>query len=212
MRGAASCCSNRDDCQVFLASRHRLVNGRCSAVPSISGTCGRSRAFRTISARAVPREWIRPGAAPGHQRYSAAEVQAVFEREGCPIARSSAEELFATRICLASGGLAELTRKRPHSVPLLPLLLGGTALNTFASAASKVGEHNWGCGGHAKMRDAPPRGTLSRRSGKCHDNPERRAYMSRPIGSPAAALLAIVGAASAQGRRPPPSRRRPSRL
>ena len=78
------------------------------------------------------------------KRYTAKELQDVFEREGLPYAPIvKPEQLFDDPHLLASGGLADITLDNGETtpVPLLPLLLGGRHLKP-RMAMPKIGEHN----------------------------------------------------------------------
>jgi crotonobetainyl-CoA:carnitine CoA-transferase CaiB-like acyl-CoA transferase len=78
------------------------------------------------------------------RRYSAKDLQAVFEREGLPYAPIvKPEQLFDDPHLLASGGLADLTLDTGKTlpVPLLPLLLDGRHLKPRMPLA-KLGEHD----------------------------------------------------------------------
>ena len=129
--------------QVFFGSSP-TPNGRCSAAPSISAASQTIRGLPTticVSRRA-------PGCcrrcARSSRRYSAKEIQAVFEREGLPYAPIvKPEQLFDDPHLLASGGLADLTLETGETtpVPLLPLLLNGRHLKPRRPIA-KVGEHD----------------------------------------------------------------------
>jgi crotonobetainyl-CoA:carnitine CoA-transferase CaiB-like acyl-CoA transferase len=96
--------------------------------------------------RVQARDWMLPALRDVIKRYSAADLQAVFEREGLPYAPIvTPEQLFDDPHLLQSGGLADLTlesgAKTP--VPLLPLLLDGRHLNP-RMPLPKIGEHNSG--------------------------------------------------------------------
>ena len=81
--------------------------------------------------RVEARSWMLPALREIVKRYSAKELQEVFEREGLPYAPIvKPEQLFDDPHLLASGGLADLTLDNGETtpVPLLPLLLGGRHL------------------------------------------------------------------------------------
>ena len=94
--------------------------------------------------RVEARSWMLPALREIVRRYSAKELQAVFEREGLPYAPIvKPEQLFDDPHLLASGGLADLTLDTGETtpVPLLPLLLNGRHLKPRMPIA-KVGEHD----------------------------------------------------------------------
>jgi len=98
----------------------------------------------TNNQRVQARSWMLPALRDIVKRYSAKDLQAVFEREGLPYAPIvKPEQLFDDPHLLASGGLADLTlangEKTP--VPLLPILLGGRHLKPRMPLA-KLGEHD----------------------------------------------------------------------
>ena len=76
------------------------------------------------------------------KRYTAKELQDVFEREGLPYAPIvKPEQLFDDPHLLASGGLADITLDNGETtpVPLLPLLLGGRHLKPRMAHAEDRG-------------------------------------------------------------------------
>jgi crotonobetainyl-CoA:carnitine CoA-transferase CaiB-like acyl-CoA transferase len=94
--------------------------------------------------RVEARSWMLPALREIIRKYSARDIQAVFEREGLPYAPIvRPEQLFDDPHLKASGGLADLTldtgEKTP--VPLLPLLLDGRHLKPRMPIA-RVGEHD----------------------------------------------------------------------
>src|ERR1043165_2272289 len=94
--------------------------------------------------RVQARDWMLPELRRIVRRYSAKELQAVFEREGLPYAPIvRPEQLFDDPHLLASGGLAGLTldNGKITPVPLLPLLLDGRHLRPRMPLA-KLGEHD----------------------------------------------------------------------
>ena len=94
--------------------------------------------------RVQARDWMLPELREIVRRYSAKDLQAVFEREGLPYAPIvKPEQLFDDPHLLASGGLADLTldNGKTTPVPLLPLLLDGRHLKPRMPLA-KAGEHN----------------------------------------------------------------------
>jgi crotonobetainyl-CoA:carnitine CoA-transferase CaiB-like acyl-CoA transferase len=94
--------------------------------------------------RVQARAWMLPALREIVKKYSAADLQAVFEREGLPYAPIvKPEQLFDDPHLLASGGLADLTLESGETtpVPLLPLLLGGRHLKP-RMRLPKVGEHD----------------------------------------------------------------------
>jgi crotonobetainyl-CoA:carnitine CoA-transferase CaiB-like acyl-CoA transferase len=94
--------------------------------------------------RVQARSWMLPALREIVQRYSASDLQAVFEREGLPYAPIvRPEQLFDDPHLKASGGLADLTLENGETtpVPLLPLLLNGRHLKPRMPIA-KVGEHD----------------------------------------------------------------------
>jgi crotonobetainyl-CoA:carnitine CoA-transferase CaiB-like acyl-CoA transferase len=94
--------------------------------------------------RVQARSWMLPALRDIVRRYSAKELQAVFEREGLPYAPIvKPEQLFDDPHLKASGGLADLTLENGETtpVPLLPLLLNGRHLKPRMPIA-KVGEHD----------------------------------------------------------------------
>ena len=98
----------------------------------------------TNTLRVQARSWMLPALREIVKRYSAKDLQDVFEREGLPYAPIvRPEQLFDDPHLLASGGLAELTLDRGNTtpVPLLPLLLGGRHLKP-RMPLPKIGEHN----------------------------------------------------------------------
>jgi crotonobetainyl-CoA:carnitine CoA-transferase CaiB-like acyl-CoA transferase len=134
-----------DDVQVFLGvvtDSQWAVFGRAF---DLGGLADDPR-LANNNLRVQAREWMLPALRPIIKRYSAAEVQAVFEREGLPYAPIvKPEELFTDPHLLASGGLADLTLENGTNmpVPLLPLLLDGRHLKP-RMPLPKVGEHNSG--------------------------------------------------------------------
>jgi crotonobetainyl-CoA:carnitine CoA-transferase CaiB-like acyl-CoA transferase len=120
--------------------------------------------------RVESRDWMLPALRKIIKRYTAAQVQAVFEREGLPYAPIvKPEELFADPHLLASGGLADLTLESGEStpVPLLPILLGGRHLKP-RMPLPKVGEHN------AALLSAPGRHAKSASRASAKPKPRRR--------------------------------------
>src|SRR5262245_17676387 len=94
--------------------------------------------------RVQARGWMLPALRDIVKRYSAKELQEVFEREGLPYAPIvKPEQLYDDPHLLASGGLADLTLENGETtpVPLLPILLGGRHMNPRMPIA-KAGEHN----------------------------------------------------------------------
>jgi crotonobetainyl-CoA:carnitine CoA-transferase CaiB-like acyl-CoA transferase len=94
--------------------------------------------------RVQARDWMLPELRKIVRRYSAKDLQAVFEREGLPYAPIvKPEQLFDDPHLLASGGLADLTLENGETtpVPLLPLLLDGRHLKPRMPLA-KLGEHD----------------------------------------------------------------------
>jgi len=94
--------------------------------------------------RVQARSWMLPALRDIVKRYSAKELQDVFEREGLPYAPIvKPEQLFDDPHLIASGGLAELTLDSGETtaVPLLPLLLGGRHLKPRMKLP-KIGAHN----------------------------------------------------------------------
>ncbi len=84
--------------------------------------------LRTNNARVQARDWLIPLLRERLARHSAAELGAVFEREGLPFAPiTRPEALFDDPHLLATGGLAPTTLPdgRATRMPLLPLTLGG---------------------------------------------------------------------------------------
>jgi crotonobetainyl-CoA:carnitine CoA-transferase CaiB-like acyl-CoA transferase len=134
-----------DDVQVFLGvvtDSQWAVFGRAF---DLGGLADDPR-LANNNLRVQAREWMLPALRPIIKRYTAAEVQAVFEREGLPYAPIvKPEELFDDPHLKASGGLADLTLENGTDipVPLLPLLLDGRHLNP-RMPLPKVGEHNSG--------------------------------------------------------------------
>jgi crotonobetainyl-CoA:carnitine CoA-transferase CaiB-like acyl-CoA transferase len=134
-----------DDVQVFLGvvtDSQWAVFGRAF---DLGGLADDPR-LANNNLRVQAREWMLPALRPIIKRYTAAEVQAVFEREGLPYAPIvRPEELFEDPHLLASGGLADLTLENGTDmpVPLLPLLLDGRHLKP-RMPLPKVGEHNSG--------------------------------------------------------------------
>jgi crotonobetainyl-CoA:carnitine CoA-transferase CaiB-like acyl-CoA transferase len=81
--------------------------------------------------RVQARSWMLPALREVIKKYSARELQDVFEREGLPYAPIvKPEQLYDDPHLIASGGLGELTLTdgRTTPVPLLPLLLDGRHL------------------------------------------------------------------------------------
>ena len=98
----------------------------------------------TNTLRVKARSWMLPALREIIKRYTAKELQDVFEREGLPYAPIvKPEQLFDDPHLLASGGLADITLDNGETtpVPLLPLLLGGRHLKP-RMAMPKIGEHN----------------------------------------------------------------------
>jgi len=98
----------------------------------------------TNTLRVQARSWMLPALREIVKRYSARELQEVFEREGLPYAPIvKPEQLFDDPHLLASGGLAELTLDSGETtaVPLLPLLLGGRHLKPRMKLPT-IGQHN----------------------------------------------------------------------
>jgi crotonobetainyl-CoA:carnitine CoA-transferase CaiB-like acyl-CoA transferase len=132
-----------DDVQVFLGvvtDTQWVVFGRAFDI----GPLAADPRLASNNLRVQAREWMLPALREVIKRYSSAEVQAVFEREGLPYAPIvKPEQLFDDPHLLQSGGLADLTRESGDTmpVPLLPLLLDGRHLNP-RSALPKIGEHN----------------------------------------------------------------------
>jgi crotonobetainyl-CoA:carnitine CoA-transferase CaiB-like acyl-CoA transferase len=94
--------------------------------------------------RVQSRAWMLPALREIVKKYSAHELQAVFEREGLPYAPIvKPEQLFDDPHLKASGGLAELTLDNGETtaVPLLPLLLDGRHLG-LRMPIPKAGEHD----------------------------------------------------------------------
>jgi crotonobetainyl-CoA:carnitine CoA-transferase CaiB-like acyl-CoA transferase len=94
--------------------------------------------------RVQSRAWMLPALREIVKKYSAQELQAVFEREGLPYAPIvRPEQLFDDPHLKASGGLAELTLDNGETtpVPLLPLLLDGRHLG-LRMPIPKVGAHD----------------------------------------------------------------------
>jgi crotonobetainyl-CoA:carnitine CoA-transferase CaiB-like acyl-CoA transferase len=94
--------------------------------------------------RVQARSWMLPALREIVKRYSAKELQDVFEREGLPYAPIvKPEQLFDDPHLKASGGLAALTLENGETtpVPLLPILLDGRHLKPRMPIA-KAGEHD----------------------------------------------------------------------
>ena len=94
--------------------------------------------------RVQARSWMLPELREIIKRYSAKEVQDVFEREGLPYAPIvKPEQLYDDPHLLASGGLADLTLVdgRTTPVPLLPILLDGRHLKP-RMPLPQIGEQN----------------------------------------------------------------------
>ena len=94
--------------------------------------------------RVEARPWMLPALREIVKKYSAKDIQTVFEREGLPYAPIvKPEQLFDDPHLLASGGHADLTLETGETtpVPLLPLLLNGRHLKPRRPIA-KVGEHD----------------------------------------------------------------------
>jgi crotonobetainyl-CoA:carnitine CoA-transferase CaiB-like acyl-CoA transferase len=104
--------------------------------------------------RVQARSWMLPALREIVKRYTAKQLQDVFEREGLPYAPIvKPEQLFDDPHLLASGGLAELTLDNGDTtpVPLLPLLLGGRHLKP-RMPLPKIGQQNADEGGGVKAR------------------------------------------------------------
>jgi len=104
--------------------------------------------------RVEARAWMLPALRDIVKRYSAKELQAVFEREGLPYAPIvKPEQLFDDPHLLASGGLADLTMENGETLPVppLPILLDGRHLKP-RMPLPKVGEHNAELAAAAKPR------------------------------------------------------------
>lgn len=132
-----------DDVQVFLGvvtDSQWAVFGRAF---DLGGLADDPR-LASNNLRVQAREWMLPALRPIIKRYTAADLQAVFEREGLPYAPIlKPEELFDDPHLLQSGGLADLTLESGEKmpVPLLPILLGGRHLKP-RTPLPKIGEHN----------------------------------------------------------------------
>ena len=108
------------------------------------GTLANDPRLANNNLRVQAREWMLPELRKIIRRYSAKDLQAVFEREGLPYAPIvKPEQLFDDPHLLASGGLADLTldNGKTMPVPLLPLLLDGRHLKPRMPLA-KLGEHD----------------------------------------------------------------------
>jgi crotonobetainyl-CoA:carnitine CoA-transferase CaiB-like acyl-CoA transferase len=108
------------------------------------GTLANDPRLANNNLRVQAREWMLPELRKIVRRYSAKDLQAVFEREGLPYAPIvKPEQLFDDPHLLASGGLADLTldNGKTMPVPLLPLLLDGRHLKPRMPLA-KLGEHD----------------------------------------------------------------------
>ena len=98
----------------------------------------------TNTLRVKARSWMLPALREIIKRYTAKELQDVFEREGLPYAPIvKPEQLFDDPHLLASGGLADITLDNGETtpVPLLPLLLGGRHLKP-RMPLPKLGAHD----------------------------------------------------------------------
>jgi crotonobetainyl-CoA:carnitine CoA-transferase CaiB-like acyl-CoA transferase len=108
------------------------------------GTLANDPRLANNNLRVQARDWMLPELRKIVRRYSAKDLQAVFEREGLPYAPIvKPEQLFDDPHLLASGGLADLTldNGKITPVPLLPLLLDGRHLKPRMPLA-KLGEHD----------------------------------------------------------------------
>jgi crotonobetainyl-CoA:carnitine CoA-transferase CaiB-like acyl-CoA transferase len=108
------------------------------------GTLATDPRLASNNLRVQARDWMLPELRTIVRRYSAKDLQAVFEREGLPYAPIvRPEQLFDDPHLLASGGLADLTLDNGETtpVPLLPLLLDGRHLKPRTPVA-KLGEHD----------------------------------------------------------------------
>src|ERR1043165_1369495 len=108
------------------------------------GTLATDPRLASNNLRVQARDWMLPALRTIVRRYSAKDLQAVFEREGLPYAPIvRPEQLFDDPHLLASGGLADLTldNGKITPVPLLPLLLDGRHLSPRMPLA-KLGEHD----------------------------------------------------------------------
>ena len=108
------------------------------------GTLARDPRLASNNLRVQARDWMLPELRSIVRRYSAKDLQAVFEREGLPYAPIvRPEQLFDDPHLLASGGLADLTLTNGETtpVPLLPLLLDGRHLKPRMPLA-RLGEHD----------------------------------------------------------------------
>jgi crotonobetainyl-CoA:carnitine CoA-transferase CaiB-like acyl-CoA transferase len=132
-----------DDVQVFLGvvtDTQWAVFGRAFDI----GDLANDPRLASNNLRVQAREWMLPALRPIIKRYTAADLQTVFEREGLPYAPIvKPEELFDDPHLLASGGLAHLTQESGEKmpVPVLPILLGGRHLNP-RMPLPRIGEHN----------------------------------------------------------------------
>ena len=132
-----------DDVQVFLGvvtDSQWAIFGRAFDLGGLADDPRLASNTRRVEAR----EWMLPALRPIIKRYTAAQVQAVFEREGLPYAPIlKPEELFDDPHLIASGGLADLTLENGGTtpVPLLPILLGGRHLKP-RMPLPKVGQNN----------------------------------------------------------------------
>jgi crotonobetainyl-CoA:carnitine CoA-transferase CaiB-like acyl-CoA transferase len=97
----------------------------------------------TNNDRVNARDWMMPILRSRLAGHSAAELSAVFEKNGLPFAPiTKPEDLFDDRHLQETGGLAPLTLPdgRATTVPLLPLTLGGERPGVRLDPP-KVGEH-----------------------------------------------------------------------
>ncbi|MDP3762028.1 MAG: CaiB/BaiF CoA-transferase family protein [Ramlibacter sp.] len=99
--------------------------------------------LKTNNDRVNAREWMLPILRSRLAGHSAAELTAVFEKNGLPFAPiTKPEELFDDEHLKRTGGLAPLTLPdgRAATVPLLPLMLGGERPG-LRLQPPKLGEH-----------------------------------------------------------------------
>ncbi|WP_202109271.1 CaiB/BaiF CoA-transferase family protein [Bordetella sp. 15P40C-2] len=97
----------------------------------------------TNNDRVQARSWLLPALREHLAQFSAAELSAVFEREGLPFAPiTRPEQLFDDPHLIATGGLAPIRLQdgREALVPLTPVTLGGAQLPVRLQPPG-IGEH-----------------------------------------------------------------------
>ena len=141
MRGACSTCSRPPTASRCFSASSPTPNGRCSAAPSISARWRAIRASPATTCASRRATGCCPALRKIVRRYSAKDLQAVFEREGLPYAPIvKPEQLFDDPHLLASGGLADLTLENGETdAGAAAAAVAGRAAFDAAHAAGTVG-------------------------------------------------------------------------